>query len=153
MNRAWEDLKMLCVWQDTGLQQWWILATLTLYKIQLPKYAWCKKSSHLNNKALIAKGNLRTVYTAGTSQYSGSNNENNGIKIIPTVYPWQNEQGGDVNLPGKASRMRKPQSSATIKFDQDNTQSNSWLNQILQSSYLDNNPLVLINQMKRNWLE
>lgn len=56
-------------------------------ELNFPKTDGSAKASHLNGRALVARGNLSTVYIADTSPCSGSNNENNGIKIISTAYP------------------------------------------------------------------
>lgn len=73
------------------LQQWWHCCIDLVQELNFPKTHGSAKASHLNVRALVARGNLSTVYTADTSPCSGSNNENNGIKIISTAHPWENE--------------------------------------------------------------
>ena len=58
-----------------------------IQELNFPKRHGSAKASHLNNRALIARGNLSTVYTADTSQCSGSNSENNGVKNYSQSIP------------------------------------------------------------------
>lgn len=88
VNRDWEDLQMLHVLLRHLITAMTAFSYTDLEReLNFPKTHGSQKASHLNNRALIAGGNLRTVDTADTSQSSGSNNENNEIKIIPIAYP------------------------------------------------------------------
>ena len=88
VNRDWEDLQMLHGQQKHLITEMVAFSCIDLVQeLNFPKTHGSAKASLLNVRVLVARGNLSTVYTADTSPCSGSNNENNGIKIISTAHP------------------------------------------------------------------
>ena len=139
VTKDWEDLQMPRVLQRHLIKAIMAFSHIDLYQNSTSqRYMTPNRQVIEITRVLIASGNLRT-YIQQIYRSIVAATMRSWKQMIPTAYPWENEQGRNGNLPGKAKRMRKPQSSANTRFAQyEITQSNKWSKLIPQLGYLNN---------------